>query len=255
MYRIESEPFLVHDAGVDFVVRVATDYAAQAARQPRNKPGINPFLEPEEDLFVADISPTHYALLNKYHVIESHLLAITRAFVDQEVLLDLADFEAIVRCYPAEVAAIAFYNGGHDAGASQPHKHLQVVSLPLAPWADIPMAPLLSATPLKLPFRHAFARVGVGDAARMHETYRHLLAEVGIQAMRGPDGERQSGPYNLLVTREWMLLVPRSRDAFEKASINSIAYAGGLFVREPWQLEAIRKAGPMAVLAQVGLPA
>ena len=46
MYRIESEPFLVADAGVDFVVRVATDYAAQAARQPKGKPG-NPFLEPK----------------------------------------------------------------------------------------------------------------------------------------------------------------------------------------------------------------
>ena len=254
MYRIESEPFLVPDAGVDFVVRVATDYAAQAARQPKGKPG-NPFLEPEADLFVADVSPTHVALLNKYHVIESHLLVITRAFVDQEVLLDPADFEALGRCFPTETPAIAFYNGGRDAGASQPHKHLQVVSLPMAPWADIPMAPLLDAAPVRLPFLHAFARTGVGDAAKMHEVYRHLLAEVGIQARRSIEGERQSGPYNLLATRDWMLLVPRSRDAFARASINSLAYAGALFVREPWQLGEIRKVGPMAVLAQVGLAA
>jgi len=254
MYRIESEPFLVPDAGVDFVVRVATDYAAQAARQPKGKPG-NPFLEPETDLFVADVSPTHVALLNKYHVIESHLLVITRAFVDQEVLLDLADFEALARCFPSETPAIAFYNGGRDAGASQPHKHLQVVSLPMAPWADIPMAPLLDAAPVRLPFLHAFARTGVGDAAKMHEVYCHLLAQVGIQRSRSIEGERQSGPYNLLVTRDWMLLVPRSRDAFVRASINSLAYAGALFVREPHQLDAIRKVGPMSVLAEVGLPA
>ena len=254
MYRIESEPFLVHDAGIDFVVRVATDYAAQAARQPKGRPG-NPFLDPEEELFVADVSSTHLALLNKYHVIESHLLAITRAFVDQEVLLDLADFEALVRCFPADAPAIAFYNGGRDAGASQPHKHLQVVTLPLAPWADIPMAPLLEATPVKLPFLHAFVRVGMGDAAKMHDAYRHLLAEVGIQATRTREGERQSGAYNLLATREWMMVVPRSQDRFAQASINSLAYAGALFVREPEQLQAIRKVGPMAVLSQVGLPA
>ena len=49
MYRIESEPFLVQDAGVDFVVRVATDYAAQALRQPKGRPG-NPFANPSRAL-------------------------------------------------------------------------------------------------------------------------------------------------------------------------------------------------------------
>jgi len=255
MYRIESEPFLVQDAGVDFVVRVATDYAAQAARQPKSRPG-NPFADPEPELFVADVSDSHYALLNKYHVIESHLLVVTRAYVDQHVLLDRADFEALVTCFPSEAPAIGFYNGGSGAGASQPHKHLQVVTLPLAPWADIPMAPLLASDPSRLPFRHAFAPVGMGaDAAQLHDAYRALLVQAGIEAVRHADGERQSGSYNLLVAREWMLLVPRSREAFERASINSLAYAGALFVREPHQLETIRRAGPMSVLAQVGLPA
>lgn len=256
MYRIESEPFLVPDSGVDFVVRVATDYAAQAARQPKGRPG-NPFADPEPELFVADVSDSHYALLNKYHVIESHLLVVTRAYVDQHVLLDRADFEALVACFPPEAPAIAFYNGGSGAGASQPHKHLQVATLPLAPWADIPMAPLLASQPPRLPFRHAFAPVGMEarDAAQLHEAYHALLVQAGIEAVRHADGERQSGSYNLLVAREWMLLVPRSRDAFERASVNSLAYAGALFVREQHQLEAIRSAGPMSVLAQVGLPA
>lgn len=256
MYRIESEPLLVSDAGVDFVVRVATDYAAQAARQPKGRPG-NPFADPEPELFVADVSDSHYALLNKYHVIESHLLIVTRAYVDQHVLLDSADFEALVACFPSDAPAIAFYNGGSGAGASQPHKHLQVVTLPLAPWADIPMAPVLASEPPRLPFRHAFASVGMQtrDAGRLHEAYRALLVQAGIEAVRHADGERQSGSYNLLIAREWMLLVPRSRDAFERASINSLAYAGALFVREPHELEAIRGVGPMSVLAQVGLPA
>jgi ATP adenylyltransferase len=254
MYRIESEPFLVPDAGADFVVRVATDYAAQAARQPKSSPG-NPFADPDPGLLVGDVSPTHVAILNKYHVIESHLLIVTRTYVDQDVLLDPADFEALARCFPSHAPAIAFYNGGRGSGASQPHKHLQVVTLPLAPWTDIPLAPLLGQAPSRLPFRHAFAPTAVGDAASMHACYRALLERVGIHAVAHADGERQSGPYNLLVTRDWMLLVPRSRDAFEGASINSLAYAGALFVREPHQLEAVRRKGPMTVLAEVALPA
>ena len=252
MYRIESEAHLVHDAGVDFVVRVATDYAAQAKRQPKPRAG-NPFIDPDRELVVTDLSDTHFAILNKYHVIESHLLVVTKQFVDQNVLLGRADFEALARCYPGAAPAIAFYNGGSGSGASQAHKHIQVVSLPLAPWRDIPMDMVLGGAPPDLPFRHAYARVEASDAAQMHECYRALLAKAGIEGHPHADGERQSGPYNLLVTRHWMLLVPRSVDSFAGASINSIAYAGALFVREPHQLEAIKAVGPMAVLSQVGV--
>lgn len=250
MYRIESEPFLVKDGGVDFVVRQYVDFKGQLARQPRSRPG-NPLLEPEAELLVGDVTPTHRAILNKYHVIESHLLVVTREFVDQNALLDAADFDAVARCFPPHVPALAFYNGGTGSGASQPHRHLQLVTLPMAPWADIPMAPLLAAEPPQLPFPHAFVRSGMNDPERLHEAYRGLLATVGIRGVAAPGGERQTEPYNLLVTRDWMLLVPRSRDAFEGVSINSLAYAGAMLVREPHQLDAIRRVGPMGVLAQV----
>jgi hypothetical protein len=45
MYRIESEPHYVVDRGVEFVVRLATDFERQVARMPRNGPG-KPFLPP-----------------------------------------------------------------------------------------------------------------------------------------------------------------------------------------------------------------
>lgn len=251
MYRIESEPFLVPDGGVDFVVRQYIDFHGQVARQPKSPPG-NPFERPEPELFVDDVSPTHRVLLNKYHVIETHLLVVTRTYVDQAVLLDPADFDALARCFPDHAPAMAFYNAGKSAGASQPHRHLQLVTLPMAPWADIPMQPLLGASPPRLPFPHAFERTGMDEPGRLHEAYRALLAKAGIRGEPAAGGERQSEPYNLLVTREWMLLVPRSRDEFEGASINSLGYAGALLVKNPHQLDAVRRVGPMGVLAQVG---
>ena len=250
LYRIASEPFLVKDGGVDFVVRQYVDYEGQLARQPRSR-AANPFLDPEPELLVGDVSSTHRAVLNKYHVIESHLLVVTRRYVGQDVLLDAADFDAMARCFPEHAPAMAFYNGGARSGASQPHKHLQVVTLPLAPWADIPMEPLLAAEPPRLPFPHAFVRSGMNEPGTLHEAYRGLLDAAGIGGGAAPDGELQEEPYNLLVTRGWMLLVPRSHDAFEGVSINSLAFAGALLVREPHQLDAIRRAGPMGVLTQV----
>jgi len=249
MYRIESEPFMVQDHGVDFAVRLATDYASQAARQPKPKPG-NPFAEPEPDLLVGDVSDTHRALLNKYHVIENHLLVVTRQFVAQEVLLDLADFEALVACMPRDGHAIGFYNAGRGSGASQPHKHVQVVTLPLTPWRDLPMEALIDDG-TKLPFRHALERTTTREPAQMLACYRELLGRIGVRATREGGVDRQSGPYNLVIAPRWMMAVPRSRDDFEGVAINSIAYCGALFVREKHQLDAVRRTGPMEVLAQV----
>jgi ATP adenylyltransferase len=255
MYRIESEPHYIEDHGVEFVVRLATDFERQLERMPRNAPG-NPFLPPEPPLYLGEVSATHYALLNKYHVIESHLLVVTREYVDQDVLLDLADFEALATCLPRREPAIAFYNGGDGSGASQPHKHLQIVTLPLSPRVAVPMATRVTSG-AGLPFLHAMAHLAPGDMERpavLHAAYRDLLAEAGIAALAGAGGERQSAPYNLLLAGEWMLLVPRSQPAFGCVAINALAFAGAMFVRYEEQLAAVRALGPMAVLVQAALP-
>ena len=84
----------------------------------------DPFLPYEPEMFVADISPTHVCLLNKFNVIDHHLLVVTRAFEEQDAAINAADFAALWACM-AEVDGLAFYNAGKLAGASQRHKHLQ----------------------------------------------------------------------------------------------------------------------------------
>src|SRR5271169_3104867 len=139
----------VEDSGIFFFVRVLTslqrkDEAREeqvAVASPAKK--VNPFFPPEEDLTVADITDTHVAILNKFNVVDHHLLIVTRRFEDQEMLLNANDFEAMWTCM-AEFNGLGFYNGGRKAGASQQHKHLQIVPLPLAPEGpSIPIAPLL----------------------------------------------------------------------------------------------------------------
>ena len=51
---------------------------------------------------------------------------------------------------------------------------------------------------------------------------------------------RQSAPYNLLATRRWMLLVPRSRDCFDSVPVNALGFAGSLFVRDEAQMQAAK---------------
>jgi ATP adenylyltransferase len=259
MHDFECVLTFVEDAGVDFVVRRATKFprGETAAGRGRAAPKLpdNPFLDPEPHLVVGPIGDAHLAMLNKFSVLREHLLLVTRHFIDQRTLLAERDFAALSECM-GQAEVLAFYNGGAEAGASQAHKHLQLVTLPVSPRRSVPMSALLEREPATLPFRHAFTRLAEGDTARPEVVlarYRELLELAGVDAVRRDGLEWQSRPYSLVVTHEWMLVVPRARDRFDGISINTLAFAGSLFVRDAAQLEAITRAGPMRVLASVAL--
>jgi len=268
----------IEEGRVRFLVRIMASLARKKEERKRQDAEeaagkiVNPFLPFDQDLFVADVSDTHVALLNKFNVVDHHLLIVTRHYEEQETLLTLRDFDALWRCM-SEYESLGFYNGGVEAGASQKHKHLQVVPLPLSPHGPVvPVEPLLAAASTGddclgfapgFPFLHAFARLRPGIArspvAAAQETfslYGCMLTSLGMSAPE-PNEKRlvpQSMPYCLLVTREWMLLVPRSREHFEDISLNSLAYAGSFFVTTDEQFLRLQSAGPMEVLASVALP-
>ncbi|WP_017314325.1 ATP adenylyltransferase family protein [Mastigocladopsis repens] len=275
LVTIATESEFIEQGGVRFLVRVLSNLARKdAAKQKQEKQtssskDFNPFLPYEEDLFVADISDTHVCLLNKYNVADYHLLIITRAFEEQESLLTLQDFAAMWACL-ADFDGLVFYNGGKVAGASQRHKHLQIVPLPLIPdGLPIPIEPLLAsaqfqdtvATIPQLPFVHALTRLDpywaqspLKAAEATLERYRTLLHTVGLEDSNGASGNRQSGSYNLLLTKQWMLIVPRSQESFESIPVNSLGFAGTLFVRNEQQMQILKNLGPMTILEKVAVP-
>lgn len=271
---IPTDYTFIEDKGIHFFVRVLSalrrkDEDRYRQRQAADAGGtVDPFLPPEKDLVVADISDTHIAVLNKFNVVDRHLLIVTRHFEDQEMLLTLKDFEALWLCM-SEYDSLGFYNGGRDAGASQQHKHLQSVPLPLAPEGPaVPIEPLLNDVKWKdgigaisdFSFQHAFVQLDNDMANQPYDAakasffiYRKMLLKLGFNAPEENGLVRQSNPYCLLVTRGWMLLVPRSREFFEEISLNSLAFAGSFFVRDEAQLERLRSYGPMNVLRSVSI--
>lgn len=251
----------VEDAGVLFAVRVrdGRDAKRAAAVEP-DRLDADPFLPPyDPDLFVADLSPTHVALLNKFNVLEDHLLIATRAFEPQEALLTPEDFAALWSCMGA-APVFGFYNGGLTAGASQPHKHLQLIRLPVGDPASsgppVPTATLLAAG--QLPFQVAHARLdpqvlgpGAANGEVLAAMYRTLLDRLDL--LPSEKGGDPSGPYNLLLTRDWMALVPRAHEAWEGISINAMGFAGALLVSNSKDLTRLREYGILRALAQVGI--
>jgi ATP adenylyltransferase len=266
---IATTQAVIRQAGVDFLVRSVSSLTRkrQAGKKDKAKgPDFNPFLPPEPELTVAAVSDSHLAILNKFNVIDRHLLIITRHFEHQERLLTRSDFLALFRCLQ-EFDGLGFYNGGRVAGASQRHKHLQLVPLPLAPnitgtpmdviWSEVPEIGEPFSRP-GLPFSHRFLRLPELPLSDLQtnadyslDAYHRLLKLVGIKAIQREDGDYQSTPYNLLVTRRWMLLVPRTLESVEGISINSLGFAGSLFVPRQADLQTVERLGPMSFLQGV----
>jgi ATP adenylyltransferase len=248
---IATERTELEEAGIRFVVRVL----AQLERKVRAgfaqaRAGANPFLPYNEALFVADVSQTHLCLLNKFNVLDHHLLLVTRAFEEQASLLTAGDFEALATCM-AEFDALGFYNSDAVAGASQRHKHLQLVPVPLGAGPErLPVDGVLADG--RLPFVHAAERVDAFDGAALQGTYRQLLRALQIEGLEGE--ARASSSYNLLVTREWMVLVPRERHEVEGVPVNALGFGGALLVRNRQQLAELRRRGPFELLRQAGRP-
>jgi ATP adenylyltransferase len=223
----------------------------------RRDPDFNPFLPPEPQLTVGAIGAGHLVVLNKFPAIERHLLIVTRAYEAQTAPLSAADFAVlatVVGCH----GGLGFYNGGIEAGASQAHKHLQWVpehglealaaGLPAIAAGECIAHPLFD-------WRHAFVRLptawpaGEAGGRMLAAAFDTACRQVGLP----PDAEPMP-PYNLLVNPDWLLLVPRRCEKWTDVSVNSLGFAGSLFARNAEQIERIRAAGPLAVLAAVGLP-
>jgi len=303
------------DHGTEFSVRVVGQLTrkATAGAGPASS---NPFLPYEAALHVTDLPPRHVCLLNKFNVVERHLLVITREYSSQLGPLDADDFTALAFCLAAG-DGLGFYNGGPAAGASQRHKHLQWIpvpprDLPLAAQLDKrcdtqidmpcdtpcdtqcdtpcdtqsdtqsdtqckPSAESLVAHRVEAridreptwPFRHAVAHFnrrvlsclgrrtedGSGDlstewairvGAELEHCYRRLLDDCGLV-----ESSCELPPYNLIVTRRWMLLVPRRCEHAAGISFNALAFAGALLVKDLQQWESLRSFGPWRALRSV----
>lgn len=260
---IETERLTVTEHGIPFVIRELSSLrdksqALQRLEQAGDRRQ-NPFLPPEPALVVSDIPPHHRCVLNKFCVIERHLLLVTRVFESQSQALNRSDFRALAICL-AEGPALVFFNGGPDAGASQPHKHLQL--LPLDQEAPPPFTPLLEAAVNlglsrvpELPFAHSLIGLPTGllqepDSAAdwLTRQYRKLLDALAIKVTK--DGDVRQA-YNLLLTDRWMLAVPRRCEKSGDVSVNALGFVGWVLVKRHEQAERLKAEGLMETLIAV----
>ena len=268
---IETEYELIEQDEISFVIRSLSNItrkqkakAEQKLQEAKTGKYFDPFLPYNKNLFVCDLLSSHLCLLNKYNIVDGHLLIVTRDFEEQENLLNIHDFVALWSCM-REIDGLAFFNGGPAAGSSQRHKHLQLIPLPFVP--DLDSLPIQAAIDRVVfddslgviptfPFINAIASYDFTQIDNpftvgklMWDCYYALLEKVGFTLLE--NSEQQPGAYNMLATRKWMMIVPRSRDAFESIAINSLGFAGSLFVKNENCLKLLKEQTPLEILKTV----
>lgn len=237
-----------------------TQAQRQHAAQTPNPVEFNPFLPYENALYVGELSTRYRCLLNKFNVMAHHILMVTTAHAQQREPLDSEDFFAAALCLLAQ-DGLVFYNGGTEAGASVQHKHLQMIPLPLSAVLSFPLAELFSGLPsdngevysAPIPFSHriapaAYTETGAMQIAKTNlQRYRQLMN--ALQLM--PQYNGLMPPHNMLLTREFLWVIPRTLESYRGLAVNALGYAGTLLVKNETQLQQLDKIGCLKLLTAV----
>ncbi len=188
-------------------------------------------------MYVGDAGEGHVCLLNKFPVLSPHLLICSKIFVPQSSSLCKADFDAWLLGFNGS-DVLGFYNSGPLAGASQPHRHMQVVK------AEIPLESVIKLG--LLPFRHCLYSFSELKSADLYQCYLNALDSLSLV-----DGKGECClPYNILLTERWMLVVPRTVNNIEGVFANALNYSGRFLVKRPEQLRWLQQYGIMRYLTE-----
>ncbi|KAK0212889.1 ATP adenylyltransferase-domain-containing protein [Desarmillaria ectypa] len=245
----------------------------------------DPFNPPyNPNLFVGylrneDQEEEYVVLMNKYSILRSHFLLVTKEFKSQTLPLvpdDLVQTYALLTAaYKARQNMFAFYNCGDLSGASQPHKHIQLIAvenddgppieaLARAVTLEAPDKPFSLTS---LPYANHVFRFPQRLSSMPRDKIEHVLStaflsllDLAISTIRHAlDYPAGKPSYNVIITLEHMHVIPRREENFvlqetgDNLSVNALGYAGMLLVKSERELEAVKSEGAGKILRGVGL--
>jgi ATP adenylyltransferase len=167
-----------------------------------------------------------------------------------------------------DTGGLWFFNSCAAAGASQPHRHLQLLPRE-AETASCPLAPLLLAQLAgeqpPWPWRYSLGRrqvrpadpdSGPAQASALAQELAGLYREHAAHLELGdPSRDPQPRhPYNLLFDDDWFLMVRREREHCAGFSLNALGFAGYLLATSGSDLRWLEAHGPWRLLQEVASP-
>ncbi|KAI1335699.1 ATP adenylyltransferase-domain-containing protein [Xylariaceae sp. FL0016] len=259
-----------------------------------SKKPFNPFEAPPAALLVASL-PSHNLVLNKFAVVPDHFILATATVKPQTHVLEESDIAATYACIASYAAAredlFAFFNSGSHSGASQPHRHLQLLPVQRmregledadggSGWEVLVdrVREMQEGSRADLPLQILTAEISEDMTPReRHDTYVELYKQA-VRASQGnsssPGGlEERDVPgvgeakisYNFAMTKTSMALCPRVAEGstiqddkgkdIGVVSLNGTVLAGTALVKNEAEWDVLRANPAMLldVLKQIGI--
>ncbi|KAI1494791.1 ATP adenylyltransferase-domain-containing protein [Biscogniauxia mediterranea] len=254
---------------------------APKPKDPDAKP-FNPFENPSPALLITHLPPSHNLVLNKFAVVPEHFLLTTKDVKPQTHVLEEDDIDATYACiqaYHAEGQELfAFFNSGEHSGASQPHRHLQLLPVECMKdgLADVDhgdewdvLADRIRGREAALPFTVLTATINADmSPSDRHRAYVALYRRAVYATLSGADAPSEGEAkisYNFAMTRTSMALCPRlaegapirTRSGQDAGivSLNGTLLAGTALVKNQVEWDALRQDPDMLlyVLRKIGI--
>ncbi|OAG38800.1 hypothetical protein AYO21_06995 [Fonsecaea monophora] len=257
--------FTTKDQGFDFEFRICPALASKPAtadatnnaafdQLPKYGPGSD-LVDADPALIVTKVHETHLLVLNRFAVFRPQYLILTLdSFRRQTENLDKTDLSAAwVVLNQLSHEHFIMFNCGNEAGCSRLHKHMQVI-----PCSDgLTLFPDLEAlNPENIPFRYFIQPLQPEAESTLDSllpVYERLRNEAYTVWQRCSGDTLSYFPHNMMLTKRWMMVVPRRRVAVQGASANAAGMMGMVWMTNTQQLEQWQKLGPAQVLAELGV--
>ena len=246
---------LLNSGSTSFELRCLSGIPKRHLQLAGPKP--NPFRPWNPQLAVAPIGNAHMLILNKFPVQTAHMLLITRHWAPQAGWLEISDLSALLEV-ERDTQGLWFFNSGPDAGASQPHRHLQLLPrghgdqiCPRASWFEDFLHGQRNCGDLAKACAAVYRTVakGCSQAESLYGQYLALAHNLGLG--NPPNDHQPLHPYNLLLTPAWMALIRRRREGVAGFSINALGFAGYLLATDCSNLDWLLEKGPETLLQRV----
>ncbi|KAI9733148.1 MAG: hypothetical protein M1834_003695 [Cirrosporium novae-zelandiae] len=198
------------------------------------------------DILIDTVNNTHLLVINKFCVFRPQLLMLSSdSYRRQSEPLSQEDFEAAWTTLSAmEFPNYMLYNCNSLAGASRHHKHMQIIPMPEDPDENptgFKFFPDRTGFDFrKIPFRYSLKYL-VDLPLELREcgsvllrVYKELLAQNRKSLDVGAGG---IFPHNVVTTKEWMIVIPRSSNNFHGITANGAGMMGSVWLSNTAQLE------------------
>ena len=220
-------------------------------------PRINPFRPWNKNLEIKSINKNYVLILNKYPVQLGHMLLISKSWQPQIDWFSIKEWEAVTNV-DKNTSGLWFYNSGKNAGASQPHRHIQLLprhhSEQTCPREKL-FCKLIqdNGNILYKNYNKTYTISKLHnknfDSEELHNTYKKLCKNSGLGIYK--ENIYPKYDYNLLFTRNWMVMIVRKVDTVHGFDINALGFAGYILATSNSDLKWLSIYGIDKLLSEV----